>query len=453
MRATRTLEDSLARKSTLGHRHRPTCACRIQRSFSLNANGGYDNYDYQALGGAHRRQELLARLQLDAVAAHQHRAPAPASAISARPIRWPPPTAAAARCGTSTTATRVTTTRDAVPAAGDDRHGRAARPPVHAPTFPTRSRASRRSTPTSAPPACRRRWPTTSTTSATASCCKSSCRRRPRSTRRRPPRSFSLNATKRNALSPPADRQRACSARSLADLNDNTTQAGATAVAQLPADAAHRRQPAAEQDAHRIAGDRHHRQPDAGQPGDDAPVAAASSRARSNCAATRATPSVAGGAHVPRERHQRFPFITAIAESSTAMYETYYGLSAKPFRLRPDPAFLLRQQGPQARHGLPRLRPVAGRGLHRHHRRSRRRQDHAGAQPAQQPAVRADHRRPHRQHQPRFGRHLAHGGVGLRPAVRKRQQARPADPARAVPARSGPARASARCWSSTKRRT
>ncbi|UUZ51372.1 hypothetical protein LP420_19065 [Massilia sp. B-10] len=30
-----------------------------------------------------------------------------------------------------------------------------------------------------------------------------------------------------------------------------------------------------------------------------------------------------------------------------------------------------RKQGPQAGHGLPRVRPVAGRGLHRHHRRSR----------------------------------------------------------------------------------
>ena len=67
------------------------------------------------------------------------------------------------------------------------------------------------------------------------------------------------------------------------------------------------------------------------------------------------------------------------------MYEAFYGLSSKPFQLSPDPNFYFASKQHRRAKAYLDYGVLAQRRLHRHHRRDRRRQDHAAARPARQP--------------------------------------------------------------------
>ena len=126
------------------------------------------------------------------------------------------------------------------------------------------------------------------------------------------------------------------------------------------------------------------------------------------------------------------------------MYEQFYHLSAIPFQLTPGQPVLLRLQRAQPGDRAPGLRPGAAGRLHRHHRRSRRRQDHAGR--AALVAARPQHLRhgAHRHHAGLRRRPAAPGGGEFRRAGRRRhRQGNAAAPVRAPGAR--PARSGRRC--------
>ena len=120
---------------------------------------------------------------------------------------------------------------------------------------------------------------------------------------------------------------------------------------------------------------------------------------------------------------------------------------------QPGSDVLFRQPRPQARLRLPRVRALPERGLHRHHRRDRRRQDDDRARASR--AARPDEggRRAARQHPARRRRHAARSGRRLRPSGQGRQTRRCCWPRSRRSCASSPRRRSGRCWSSTRRRT
>ena len=89
------------------------------------------------------------------------------------------------------------------------------------------------------------------------------------------------------------------------------------------------------------------------------------------------------------------------AHGDCEMFDDFYGLTGKPFQLTPDPAFYFRSVTHRKALSLPRLRPGAGRGLHRHHRRGRRGQVDARRAPDGHDRPAAADRRPDRHQQAR----------------------------------------------------
>ena len=135
------------------------------------------------------------------------------------------------------------------------------------------------------------------------------------------------------------------------------------------------------------------------------------------------------------------------------MYESYYGLTGKPFQLNPDPAFFFGSRGHKRAYAYLAVRPPPERGLHRHYRRRRRRQDDDGAQPALAARLPEGRRGPARQHPARRRRHAQGGRDRVR---RPGQHDREGDAARAprgVPRRAGIREQACAARSSTRRRT
>jgi hypothetical protein len=100
---------------------------------------------------------------------------------------------------------------------------------------------------------------------------------------------------------------------------------------------------------------------------------------------------------------------------------------------QPRPQLLLRQQAAPPRQGLPGVRRLAQRRLHRHHRRDRCRQDHAAARADRRPARHQCGRRPPGHHPAGCRRHLRMVGAAFGFKRQGCAQERAADHARGLP--------------------